>query len=292
VSTIRSASTARFSSAALLGVALVAATAGAARARSDADPRTKAAPRVVTITARDYAFESPDTVAAGVTALRLLNRGTELHHIALFRLDGGHTMADFYAALKAGGPPPSWVYAVGGPNSPVPGGESVAALDLKPGHYAVTCFIPSKDGMPHVMKGMSKELVVAAPTRAAVTPVRVAAPANTITLSDYHFAIAHPITAGTHTIRIANAAEQSHEIFVVKLVPGKTAHEMAEWAEHADGPPPGEPLGGTTGMAKGEWNDVTIAFTPGEYALLCFWPDAKDGKPHVAHGMLSQFTIR
>jgi len=31
---------------------------------------------------------------------------------------------------------------------------------------------------------------------------------------------------------------------------------------------------------------------PGAYKFLCFLPDAKDGKPHVAHGMLSQVTVR
>jgi len=24
---------------------------------------------------------------------------------------------------------------------------------------------------------------------------------------------------------------------------------------------------------------------------LCFWPDAKDGKPHLVHGMVKQITV-
>ena len=28
------------------------------------------------------------------------------------------------------------------------------------------------------------------------------------------------------------------------------------------------------------------------YALICFYPDAKDGKPHVMHGMLKEITVR
>jgi hypothetical protein len=30
---------------------------------------------------------------------------------------------------------------------------------------------------------------------------------------------------------------------------------------------------------------------PGEYGLVCFVPDAKDGKPHFMHGMITQLTI-
>ena len=35
----------------------------------------------------------------------------------------------------------------------------------------------------------------------------------------------------------------------------------------------------------------TADLTPGNYALLCFVPDAKDGKPHLEHGMVKQFKI-
>ena len=36
---------------------------------------------------------------------------------------------------------------------------------------------------------------------------------------------------------------------------------------------------------------TTVDLEPGEYALICFIPDDKDGKPHVAHGMISQITV-
>jgi len=26
--------------------------------------------------------------------------------------------------------------------------------------------------------------------------------------------------------------------------------------------------------------------------LICFVPDAKDGKPHLAHGMVKQFSVK
>jgi len=274
--------------------ALALAAMGAAtqhRAPSLAASVTGAAPAVITITARDYAFEAPDTIAAGLTTIRLVNRGPELHHVQLVKLEEGRTMTDFFAALKAGGPPPRWAREVGGPNTPVPGGESEATLDLMPGRYAVVCFIPSPDGTPHIMKGMTREMVVAAPRGASARPASVAAPAMTMTLTDYRFELSAPLTAGRHTLRVRNAASQPHEVVFARLEPGKTAAEMAAWAEKHVGPPPGAPLGGTTAMAPGLWNDVTLSLTPGEYALLCFIPDAKDGKPHIVHGMVHQITV-
>jgi len=59
-----------------------------------------------------------------------------------------------------------------------------------------------------------------------------------------------------------------------------------------DGPPPLEPVGGTAGMGRGVSNDLILDLAPGEYGLFCFVPDAKDGRPHVAHGMVKQVTVR
>jgi hypothetical protein len=36
----------------------------------------------------------------------------------------------------------------------------------------------------------------------------------------------------------------------------------------------------------------SVDFTPGEYALLCFSPDEKDGLSHESHGMIRQITVR
>jgi hypothetical protein len=33
-------------------------------------------------------------------------------------------------------------------------------------------------------------------------------------------------------------------------------------------------------------------FVPGSYALICFLPDVKDGKPHFVHGMVQQIEVQ
>ena len=265
-----------------------AASPAAARPAVASHP-SRYAGRVVTITARDYAFEAPDSVEAGYVTLRLLSRGKELHHVQMVRLDDGHTLQDLFEAMKTpGAKPPAWMVEVGGPNAPVPGGESAASLTLVPGRYALLCFIPSPDGMPHVMKGMAKEIVVL-PARAKAAAVK--APATTVTLTDYDFTFSSPLVAGEQTLRLVNTAAQHHELFIAMLAPGRKAIDLARWAEKPEGPPPGMPIGGITGVDKGQFNDITLTLEPGEYALICFLPDFKDGKPHYVYGMIRQFTV-
>ena len=44
-------------------------------------------------------------------------------------------------------------------------------------------------------------------------------------------------------------------------------------------PPPAKPIGGIAGIEHGMSETFTANFTPGNYAFICFIPDAKDGKP-------------
>jgi hypothetical protein len=50
-------------------------------------------------------------------------------------------------------------------------------------------------------------------------------------------------------------------------------------------------VGGASFVAGTTENIVELDLTPGDYALLCFVPDAKDKKPHLEHGMIQQITI-
>jgi uncharacterized cupredoxin-like copper-binding protein len=248
---------------------------------------------VLTITATEFAFQSPDTVPAGVTTITLRNRGRQLHHVQLIKLADGHTLGDVLAALRTQGPPPAWEHFVGGPNTPVPGADASGTLDLAPGRYALICFIPGPDGVPHVMKGMAKEITVTAPAHTRVARAdREIVPGTTIALTDYTFTISRPLRAGSTRVRLRNDATQPHEMLVVKLAPGRTASDFAAWSEKPDGPPPGAPMGGSSAMAHGVWNDITMTLSPGSYGLVCFVPDARDGKPHAVHGMVRDLVVR
>jgi hypothetical protein len=256
-----------------------------------AAPAPKFKPAVVTVHANEFAFTAPKSVPAGTITFRMVNDGKQLHHVSVIKLLHGKTVADFVDALKHPGPPPAWSVAVGGPNAAVPGQTSEATLTLEPGQYALVCFVPSpgKEPVPHVMNGMITGLTV---TPSSAPSIEIPADVN-VRLSDYKFAFSKPLSAGRHVIRVTNDAAQPHEIVFIKLAPGKTAAGTAAWVESGmQGPPPGMPLGGISPIAKGRSNTFTLDLTPGTYGMICLLPDAKDGKPHSAHGMTTQFEVK
>jgi len=249
----------------------------------------RAVPATVTVTSKDYAFEAPASVPAGAITMRLVNHGKELHQAQLIKFEDGKTVKDFREALKHPGPPPKWVKFMGGPNGVAPGQETSATAVLTPGNYAYVCFIPSPDGVIHAAKGMIQPFEV---TGALPASAELPAGDVTIKLVDYDFQPSPTLTSGRHTITVENVGIQPHELVLLKLAPGKKVEEFASWAETGmKGPPPAEPLGGVTMLENGGSGSFTADLSAGDYGLICFVPDAKDGKPHLAHGMMKTITV-
>jgi len=114
-----------------------------------------------------------------------------------------------------------------------------------------------------------------------------------VTLTDYDFQLPQPFTAGTHRIRVDNAGALAHEIVITALTPGKSLKDFIAWEQGGEkGPlPTGRWLGGVGTLDPGGHAQFTTTLAPGNYLLLCFWPDARDGKPHIMHGMAKQITV-
>lgn len=261
----------------------------AAGADSSAVSAAAPSPAVVTYIARDYGFEGPAQIQAGATLFRLDNQGKELHHMVLVRLEQGRTYDSLLAALRKPGPPPAWMRLVGGPNATGPGENSNATHNLIAGHYAIVCLIPSADGVPHLAKGMTAPLEVVA---SSGPPARVVPADMTITLTDYGFTLSAPLTAGSHVIQVDNAGPQPHELVLARLAPGKTVKDIERWEKGGEkGLPPVSAIGGIAPMMAKESGQFTVQLAPGDYALICFVSDAKDGKPHLMHGMVKSITV-
>lgn len=275
-----------------LSIVSLAACAGKEQAATDTAGKAAQAgdpsPAVVTVTARDFAFEAPAEIPAGLTTFKLTNDSKNFHHMFLVRLDSGKTVSDFQAATKKPGPFPAWAVIVAGPNAPNPTQQSNATFDLQPGNYVMICVVDIPDGIPHIAKGMFKPLTVTASTSpAAKAPVSDIS----ISLKEYAFEVSKPVAAGSHTFEVRNTGTQDHEIEVIKLEPGKTIDDFGKWAAKPQGPPPASAVGGVIAGKGGGPVYFTADFTPGNYVMLCFIPDAKDGKPHMNHGMVQPFTV-
>ena len=251
-----------------------------------------AAPNVVEINASEYKFEAPDQIPAGLTMFKMNDTGREMHHASLIKLDSGKTFNDLMEGIKnmkPGTPPPGWVIPAGGPNAAAPGSSSNLVAVLEPGNYAIVCFIPDAKGVPHIAHGMAKPLTVTPNASANMSEPNADI---TVTLKDYQFDFSTPLTAGKHTLKIVTAPGQPHEYTFFQLMPGKKAEDILKYVETGmQGPPPAVPMGGVAAMAAGNTSYYEVDLKPGDYAVVCFVEDAKDGKPHFAHGMIQQIKV-
>lgn len=267
-----------------------AADQAATSATAAAPASAPASAQLVHVKAADYKFDLPASVPAGAVNFHLMNEGKDFHHAMIVRLEDGKTVKDLAEAMKTEGPPPPWLKFLGGPNGVAPGGTASSTLLLTPGQYAVLCVIPGTDGIPHMAKGMVQGFEVAGAASQAALP----AATDTVHLKDYGFASPRPLSAGSHTILVVNDGPQVHEMVLLKLTPGKSVKDFANWATTGGmkGPPPAMPIGGAGLMDAGASSLISADLTPGDYGYICFVPDSKDGKPHLAHGMVSQFTVQ
>lgn len=247
-------------------------------------------PQEITFTATDFAYAGPDTVAPGLTTIRMVNDGAQEHHVVLGKLADGRTMADLMAAFQANpNAEPEFLTLVGGAGSAMPGHTSNATQELTAGTYVLICFVPDVTGdmAPHLTKGMVRELVVAGEAHTAPAPTAI----GDIVMTDFAFEFP-TITAGTHTFRVVNNGPQTHEVTIVRLNDGATAEQfLAALAPGATAPPPGVTVSGNGALSTGRTNWFTATFEPGNYLMICFVPDLADGAPHLVKGMVTPFTI-
>jgi hypothetical protein len=250
--------------------------------------RVPSEPTVLTITARDYAFEAADTIAAGPITIRLHNAGQDFHEVDLVRLADGHTMADVAHAMDAR-QHVRWAAELGGVSAVAPGGDAAVTLDVPAGSYVVICGVPDAHGTPHAMKGMIRALVVTGPSTGPSTAT-ISHPDVTVDMSEYGFALSHPLTAGAHVALVRNIGAERHMLILIRLAPGKSTADVLAWEHHRTGPPPARPIGGVAEMDAGTAVVWPMQLSAGRYALICF-ADAPDGKSHAEHHMVSAFTI-
>lgn len=274
----------------LLAFSAIASAQSLARA-STKSATSPAKPNVVTVTAADFAFDVPQSIPAGLTTFRLLNKGKQAHHFSLIRLDSGKTAGEALQVLiKTGqGVRPRWMHPVGGPNAVSPGGEANSTLVLDPGTYLAFCEVPGPDPMPHFMKGMAREFTVPPPRRTESLPKADLI----IKLTDFDFVFPKPLTRGRHVIAVTNTGKQPHMLVINRNPPGRGNKEFLDWANDPKGKlAPGEGAGGVTEIAPGATVLMERNFQPGRYGLFCFTPDAKTGKPHFMLGMQKEIEVK
>lgn len=115
----------------------------------------------VTVTLSDYGFSPSTPLTAGTHTIRVENSGPQVHELTIERLAPGKTIADWQRWIAGGmkGEPPSM--PVGGFAGPDQGKVGWVTVTLTPGTYLLLCYVPDvKDGAPHFVHGMVKEVTV------------------------------------------------------------------------------------------------------------------------------------
>lgn len=98
-------------------------------------------------------------------------------------------------------------------------------------------------------------------------------------------------SSGNFAFEVNNAGEQAHEVVVVPMLPGAGVEESLEPVLAEETPP----LALKVFIAPGQKLDLAFdePLEPGEYILVCFFPDIEDPEftAHVEKGMVSTFTV-
>jgi hypothetical protein len=243
-------------------------------------PRPSAPPlpgQIIDIKAGPYFFQAPATARPGLTTIRL-SSVLGGHQLNLYRLEGGHTVGEFVAALTAKQPTP-WAKEMGGPAFPPKGGTVNATYILEPGKYAMLCAVHDpKDGKRHYQKGMFSELKVSGRR----VPGKLPTPDVTITEVEYTWNFSKPITSGRRVLRVVNAGKKFHELKFFRVLPGHTAAQAIAWKRGE--PRVDEEFATVTVMAPGVSVITTIDFPPGDYTLWCV--------PQIRHGMMLALAVK
>jgi hypothetical protein len=113
------------------------------------------------VQAIDYGFKATG-LTTGRNRILFANTGAQPHHVIASQIRGNATIADVERAFRSSAGRPPLVDRGTQTTAVVEGGESqLVNLDLKPGRYALYCFISDRQGgPPHVVKGMVDEVEV------------------------------------------------------------------------------------------------------------------------------------
>ena len=246
---------------------LLASVVGALPAT--AQRRAPAGPPIIRLVARDYSFETPVRLIFGVVRLRLVNRGSEPHYAAFYRLAAGKTASDFFAWRASRRPAPNWLTLSSGPGPVMPGDSTDLTLQLPPGHYLVICGYPGRDGVQHIDKGMFRVLDTQPPPRGRAPSAIFPDVARKIRLSDSGFTLEQPVSPGWRELGIENRGSTAEQALIVRLPAGvEIADEQRWFDEEFRRARPGLPWGGALLVSPGERYVVTRNFLPGRYAIL------------------------
>jgi uncharacterized cupredoxin-like copper-binding protein len=230
----------------------------------------------------DITFDNPDEVA---------------HEAQIVRLADGKTVEDLLADLQAGGEQAAAADLAGDPDSMtygtpamLYGGQSTEVVSdtIDPGTYAVLCFLPGPDGMPHVAMGMAAQFTVAG-DEVTATPD----PDGTVGLADDGITL--PDGFGSGTYAVTNTGTTPHSFSLASLqgpLDALFAYVGGQFAQNQpiDGGP-GALVGGVTTLAPGQTAYLVLDLPAGHYGYVSTVQGEDPSDTDYARGLHGEVTI-
>ncbi|MDB5045844.1 MAG: hypothetical protein JWQ08_1894 [Deinococcus sp.] len=181
---------------------------------------------------------------------------------------------------------------VGGSAGVLPGKGYEFGANLPAGRYVVFGFGASEEGKPLYDLGQYRSFTVTAAKNGAAAP-RADVKA---TLKDFKLELPTTVKAGQQTWEVTNGGQETHHLMLMRINAGKTMKDVEAFFKAADpsaaGAPPFEDVGGLETISAGRSAFTRFDLAPGDYAVACFLPSAKEHAPHFALGMLAGLSVK
>lgn len=250
-------------------------------------------PTAIIVTAKEYAFDLPQTVPTGLVDMTLMNNGKLPHGMGLVLLNSGVTFDQFQSALLNKGLLVMRTLGtiMGGPNVTAAGKSSEVILNLTPGQYITVSAVLGKDGKRDFQKGMVSTFAVTG----SATIGQSASPTSTaqIIMKSFSYSgIPANVAAGAVTWQVTNAGTEPYEFYVVRLAPGKTAQDVIAFYAHPSDQPPFVSIGGMSSISPGLSGWVKFDLATGNYVAFSQVFDKATGKSQFLLGMITPFTVQ
>jgi uncharacterized cupredoxin-like copper-binding protein len=242
------------------------------------------------VKAYEYGFQAPDSIAAGLVTVHLVDRGHRSHQLTIARLDDSSSLARVMKTLTDDKVRTSGITWVGGVESVKAGDSTETTLVLTPGRYVMLCAYDGDNGHTHLAMGMIRPLLVTA--TASSMPAVLPSEPVTIHLSDYHIRIDGALHRGRQLVRVQNDGPHRHHLNITRFVGKATTEDAMKWDGKSEPAPLEDVTGGAAAMAAGQATVIALDLTPGRYELACVLSDTSNAKPHYLLGMHDEITIK
>jgi uncharacterized cupredoxin-like copper-binding protein len=277
----------------------VAACGGASNAGTDdAASSSAGGSNQLTITTKGMAYEITGHPHPGNLDITFDNADDAAHEAQIVRLAKGKTVDDLLADMKEGGEQAAAADLAGDPEqmtygSPalLYGGQKTEVVSdtIDAGNYAVLCFLPGPDGMPHVAMGMAAGFTVSG-DEVTSTPHSD----GTVSLADDGITV--PDGFGSGTYEVTNTGTAPHTFSIASLqstLDDLFGYISGQFAQNKpiDGGP-GSLVAGVATLKPGQSAWLVLDLPAGHYGYVSTTSnDADPSDTDYAHGLHGEFTI-